>query len=88
MATQSFRVKLSTLAILEIAGQRVAVRVGTGDVVTLLNGPLDGIRLVDVYWNGKTAQMFTIDLRERADLIQSEVIAAIHQIPGTLPPVA
>jgi len=28
--------------------------------------PLDGNRLVDVYWNGKTVMMFTTDIRERS----------------------
>ena len=44
--------------------------VPTGDIVTVVHGPLDGMRLVDVEWNGITAMMFTIDLRERADLIR------------------
>jgi hypothetical protein len=46
------------------------VYVQTGDIVTVVDGPLDGMRLVDVDWNGRTAMMFTTDLRERADLIQ------------------
>jgi len=34
-------------------------------------GPLDGTRLVDVEWDGKTVMMFTLDLRERGTRIDT-----------------
>jgi len=34
------------------------------------NGPLDGVRMVEVQWRDKTALMFTIELREQAELIE------------------
>ena len=70
MISQRFRIKTPTLAILETDGRRTTMYVPTGDIVTVVQGPLDGMRLVDVEWNGTTAMMFTIDLRERAELIQ------------------
>jgi len=70
MVSQRFRVNTPTLTIVEIHGQKTTVYVQTGDIVTVVDGPLDGMRLVDVDWNGRTAMMFTTDLRERADLIQ------------------
>ena len=36
--------------------------------VVLENGPLDGTRMVDVNWEGKTVMIFTADLRERGVL--------------------
>ena len=69
MISQRFRIKTPTLAICEIEGRRETRYVPSGDIVTVVNGPLDGMRLVDVEWNGAAAMMFTIDLRERAELI-------------------
>ena len=37
-------------------------------LVVLENGPLDGTRMVDVNWEGKTVMIFTADLRERGVL--------------------
>jgi len=37
--------------------------------VTVKNGPLDGVRMVEVLWQDKTALMFTMELREHAELI-------------------
>jgi len=70
VVSQRFRIKTPTLAIVEVDGQKTTMYVQTGEIVTVVNGPLDGMRLVDVDWNGRTAMMFTTDLRERADLIQ------------------
>jgi len=46
-------------------GLRVAEALGT-----VTNGPLDGVRMVEVQWRDKTALMFTIELREQAELIE------------------
>ena len=40
-----------------------------GAVVKVVNGPLDGTRLVDVEWDGDAVMMFTIELRERGTQI-------------------
>jgi hypothetical protein len=69
MVSQRFRIKTPTLAIVEINGQKTTMYVQTGELVAVANGPLDGTRLVDVEWNGREAMMFTIDLRERAELM-------------------
>jgi hypothetical protein len=70
MKGERYRVDTPTLAILSLPnGKRIAQTVPKGAVVTVVNGPLDGTRLVDVEWDGKTVMMFTIDLRERGTLI-------------------
>lgn len=43
-----------------------------GAVVRVINGPLDGNRLVDVDWEGKTVMMFTTDLRERCERLDDD----------------
>jgi hypothetical protein len=45
------------------------VTVPKGAVVKVMNGRLDGTRLVDVEWNGEAVMIFTVDLRKRGTLI-------------------
>jgi hypothetical protein len=48
---------------------RIPVMVPIGAKVTVTDGPLDGLRMVDVLWDEKTVMMFTTDLRERGKLV-------------------
>jgi hypothetical protein len=43
-----------------------------GAVVKLIDGSLDGNRLVDVEWEGKTIMMFTTDIRERCERLNDD----------------
>ena len=70
MASQRFKLLVPTLAIIKVEGQYAVMYVPTDDVVTVTDGPLNGGRLVDVDWNGRTAAMFASDLRERANQVK------------------
>ena len=70
MASQRFQFNIPTLAIVELDGHRTTMYVPADDIVTVKNGPLNGGRLVDVDWNGRTVMMFARDLRERASQVQ------------------
>ena len=37
----------------------------------MVDGPLDGHKLVDVEWEGKRVMMFALDLRERGELVDA-----------------
>jgi len=70
MKGERYRVDTPTLAILSLPnGKRIPRTVPKGAIVSVVNGPLDGTRLVDVEWDGEMVMMFTIDLRERGTLI-------------------
>ena len=43
-----------------------------GAVLKVIDDPLDGNRLVDVDWEGKTVMMFTIDIRERCERLADD----------------
>ena len=43
-----------------------------GAVVRVIDGPLDGNRLVDVDWEGKTVMMFTMDILERCERLDDD----------------
>jgi hypothetical protein len=70
MQGEYYKLNTPTLAIMSLPnGKRIPVTVPKGAVVMVVNGPLDGTRLVDVEWDGEAVMMFTIDLRERGTLI-------------------
>ena len=70
MQGEYYRLNTPTLAILSLPdGKRIPRTVPKDAVVKVVNGPLDGTRLVDVEWNGEMVMMFTIDLRERGTLV-------------------
>jgi hypothetical protein len=67
---ETYRLNQAILSIhSENPGHRIPIMIPSGAVVTVTEGPLDGLRLVDVLWEKKTVMMFTIDLRERATLV-------------------
>ena len=67
---QRYRLNTPTLAIFNQDGQHHPVTVPLGAVVKVIDGPLDGNRLVDVRWEGKTVMMFTTDIRERCERLE------------------
>jgi hypothetical protein len=72
MRGQRFRIQTPTLAILSQDGHRIPITIPQGATIEVIDGPLDGNRLVDVNWEGKTLMMFTIDLRERGARIDGD----------------
>ncbi len=67
MRGQRYRLNTPTLAIINQGGQSRPITIPPGAVVKVIDGPLDGNRLVDVKWDGKTVMMFTTDIRERCE---------------------
>jgi hypothetical protein len=63
----SYRIIATTLGIFSIDGNRASVTIPIGATVTVIGGPLNGNRLVDVMWGGTELMMFTQDLRDRAE---------------------
>jgi hypothetical protein len=66
---ETYRVNKAILSIYSKDGLRTPIMIPAGAIVTIVEGPLDGQRMVDVLWEGKTVMLFTIDLRERGTLI-------------------
>jgi hypothetical protein len=70
MPTETYRVRETALAIFSTAGERIPITLPINAIIVLVNGPLDGNRLVDVTWEGKILMMFTQDMRDRCDLLE------------------
>jgi len=63
MIGQRFRMNSPTLAITTL--DHIPLMIPKGGEVEVLDGPLNGNRLVDVRWDGKTVMVFTNDIRDR-----------------------
>jgi hypothetical protein len=83
MVSQCFRTKIPLIAIILENGLHKTSFTEIGDVVTVVRGPLDGVRLVEVQWKERTALMFTVELREHADLISETPAPAGASKPAT-----
>jgi hypothetical protein len=76
--SETYRLNQAILSIhSEPDGNRSAIMIPAGSRVTVVNGPLDGQRMVDVLWTEKTVMIFTVDLRARGTLIGSAVKQAL-----------
>lgn len=64
-----YRVNDPTIAMFQENGVYVAHTVASGTVIEVCSGPIDGNRLLEVIWHGKTVMMFAQDLRSRAQPI-------------------
>ena len=78
MRGETYRINIPALAILSRpeGGKRLPVTVPAGSVVSVLEGPLNGTRLVEVDWDGDVVLMFTEDLRKQGTLIEQAAVAS------------
>jgi hypothetical protein len=67
---ESFRLDRQTIGIDSSGKGRGCVLIPKNAIVTVIGGPLDGNRMVDVKWERATIMMFVEDLRARGILIQ------------------
>ena len=68
---ENYRLNKAILSIYSKDGCRIPIMVPAGAIVTVTEGPLDGLRMVDVVWEDKTVMLFTVDLRDRGTLIKN-----------------
>lgn len=74
MRGETYRIVGPILAILSRSdGKRLPITIPIGAIVTVVNGPLNGTRLVEVEWDGDTVLTFTTDLREHGTLLDPVV---------------
>ena len=84
MIGQRFRMKIPTLAIMTQDGANIAVMIPKGAEVEVIDGPLNGNRLVDVRWDGKTVMVFTNDIRDRGERVTGALYEqTITAVPRT-----
>jgi hypothetical protein len=55
------------MAIAQRDSRNVAIMVPEGAIIELLNGPFDGVRLMDVRYNAEIIMMFTNDMESHTE---------------------
>jgi hypothetical protein len=63
-----FRIKTSTLGVMAISNQRIAVSVPANAIVEVISHT-HANRMIDVVWEGRSIKMFAQDIRERGEEI-------------------
>ena len=78
MRGETYRINIPALAILfrRGGGKRLPLTVPAGSLVRVVDGPLNGTRLVEVDWDGDLMLMFTEDLRNHGTLIERAAMGA------------
>jgi hypothetical protein len=72
---RTYRLKIPTLVIMTLDGQQIPLTIPMGGTVKVIATDINGDRLVDVTWEGKTVMMFTTDLRERGEVVTARVVS-------------
>jgi hypothetical protein len=62
-----FRLTRTAMAIAQRDSRNVAIMVPNGAIIELLNGPFDGVRLMDVRYDGEVIMMFTNDMETHTE---------------------
>ena len=76
LSGKQYRLERATLAIDVPEGKRTAVTVPSGACLRVISGPVNNNGLVNVAWDGKTVEMFEIDIRQRGIEIQDLSVGA------------
>jgi hypothetical protein len=73
-----FRLTRWAMAIAQRDSRNTAILVPEGAIIELLNGPFDGVRLMDVRYDHEIIMMFTNDMETHTIPVESEnsVLAA------------
>ncbi len=66
-----FRLTRAAMAITQRDSRNVAIMVPEGAVIELLNGPFDGVRLMEVRYNGEVVMMFTNDMENHTEAVKA-----------------
>ena len=64
-----FRFTRTAMAIAQRDSRNAAIMVPEGAVIELLNGPFNGVRLMDVRCDGETIMMFTNDMEHHTEAV-------------------
>ena len=69
---QFFRLTRYAMAIAQRDSRNVAIMVPEGAIIEVLNGPFDGVRLMDVRYEGELIMMFTNDMETHTEVIKAK----------------
>ena len=64
-----FRLTRNAMAIAQRDSRNTAIMIPNGAIIELLNGPFDGVRLMDVRYDGEVIMMFTNDMEHHTEIV-------------------
>jgi len=67
-----FLLTRTAMAIAQRDSRNVAIMVPEGAIIELLNGPFDGVRLMDVRYDGEVIMMFTNDMENHTEVVKAK----------------
>ncbi|MEO8050076.1 MAG: hypothetical protein ABI833_06630 [Acidobacteriota bacterium] len=67
-----FRLTRYAMGIAQRGGRNMAIMVPVGAIIDVMNGPFDGVRLMDVRYDGEMIMMFTNDMENHTEAIKGE----------------
>jgi hypothetical protein len=65
-----FRLTRTAMAIAQRNSRNTAIMIPEGAVIELLHGPFDGVRLMDVRYEGEIIMMFTNDMENHTQVVK------------------
>ena len=66
---QCLRLTRTAMAIAQRDSRNTAIMIPKGAVIELLNGPFDGVCLMDVRYEGEIIMMFTNDMEHHTEVV-------------------
>lgn len=69
------RITRATIALDTTSGKPTIVTIPNETILTVVPGFADGDKMVDVLWDGRTVQMFAIDLAMRGVEVRTQAAA-------------
>ena len=64
-----FRLTRTAMAIAQRDSRNTAIMVPAGVIIEVLNGPFDGVRLMEVRYDGEVILMFTDDMETHTERV-------------------
>jgi hypothetical protein len=72
---ECLRLTRTAMAIAQRDSRNTAIMIPKGAVIELLNGPFDGVRLMDVRYEGEVIMMFTNDMENHTEKVAKAKMA-------------
>ena len=66
-----FKLERGTLSVESVDGKRTAVTVPSGSIIKVISGPKNNEGLVTISWEGRTLEMFAVDVDVRGTEIEN-----------------
>jgi hypothetical protein len=71
---QRFHLTRCAMAIARRDARNVSIMIPEGAIIEVLDGPFDGVRLMDIRYDGELIMMFTNDMENHTEAIKEKTV--------------